>query len=170
MANLYRPHVMVLPEDAANHQLANGFSLRIDQSRSRQFQILPEVGGWSKVLDEFVSTHVREMAKYPHRYMILLIDFDKSPNRLANATTRIPVHLRHRVFVLGSSNEPEDLKNAGLRRSLEGATNLAELDAIGYALAQDCLDNTNLTWGHPELNHNASEVARLRATIHPILF
>jgi hypothetical protein len=41
--NKYQPHILVLPEDDANRQLANGFVL--DQSvATRNIQVLEEVG------------------------------------------------------------------------------------------------------------------------------
>jgi hypothetical protein len=42
--NRYQPHVLVLPEDDANRQMANGFLL--DQYLStRKIQVLEEVDG-----------------------------------------------------------------------------------------------------------------------------
>ena len=73
--NRYLPHVLVLPEDDANRQLANGFLL--DQYVStHKIQVLPEVGGWTQVLELFLSDHVVEMDRYRGRFMVLLIDFD----------------------------------------------------------------------------------------------
>jgi hypothetical protein len=49
MIHRYKPHVLVLPEDDRNRQLANGFLLH--PSLSAQIQVLVEVGGWGKLLD-----------------------------------------------------------------------------------------------------------------------
>src|SRR5215813_6979971 len=104
----YRPHVLVLPEDRANRQLANAF--RLDQSVvTRRIQVLPEVGGWKKVLDCFVSEHVSGMENHAERLMVLLIDFDESQGRLNIAKAAIPDHLAERVFILGAWSEPEAL-------------------------------------------------------------
>ena len=55
--NKYLPHVLVLPEDDANRQLANGFLL--DRAlMTRSIQVLAEAGGWTAVLDRFKSDHV----------------------------------------------------------------------------------------------------------------
>ncbi len=35
------PHVLVLPEDDANRQIANGFLLALDSSVQRRIQVLP---------------------------------------------------------------------------------------------------------------------------------
>src|SRR5260370_5697610 len=94
------PHVLVLPEDGANRQIANGFLL--DQSlMTRQIRVLAEAGGWTKVLEQFESVHVRKMDVYPDRFMVLLVDFDGQENRLDHVKAAIPGHLKHRVFVLG---------------------------------------------------------------------
>ncbi|WP_306603351.1 hypothetical protein [Azonexus sp.] len=73
--NLYKPHVLVLPEDDANRQLANGF-LQDPALNLRAIQVLPIAGGWSKVRDDFVSTHLSQLRNYALRHLVLLIDFD----------------------------------------------------------------------------------------------
>ena len=91
--------------------------------------------------------------------MVLLIDFDGQPGRLAEAKAVIPERLANRVFVLGVLTEPEALR-----------TDLGSYETIGKALARDCSENGNLTWGHPLLQHNMLEVNRLRNHVGPILF
>ena len=157
--NKYQPHVFVLPEDDANRQLANGFlgdrSLLI-----RRIQVLPEVGGWTHVLDRFKSGHVIDMGRYPNRLMVLLIDFDGKKERLAEAKAQIPPELTDRVFILGALTTPEALRQA----------NLGTYENIGLAMAKDCREETNIIWGHELLQHNSSELDRLRGHVRPILF
>lgn len=43
-ANKSRPHILVLPEDRANLQIANGFHLEVPRERQRQMQVLPPAG------------------------------------------------------------------------------------------------------------------------------
>ena len=156
--NKYLPHVLVLPEDDANRQLANGFHL--DQFlATRRMQVLEEAGGWQEVLSHFKTDHLLEMERYNNRFMVLLIDFDAREDRLDKVRRVIPDHLRDRVFVLGSWGEPEDL-----RRSL------GSYESIGLAMAKDCRDNTESVWGHEILRHNSSELERLRLHVRPILF
>ncbi len=156
--NRNRPHVYVLPEDDANSSLANGFYLGVGSIR--QMQVLPVAGGWLKVLEEFEAVHIIEMDRCPHRFMVLLMDFDGEVNRLAQAKQRVPPRLIDRVFIVGARNEPEDLRRAAL----------GDYETIGKALATDCRQGTAATWGHAELVHNANEVQRLRQIIQPILF
>jgi hypothetical protein len=156
--NKYLPHVYVLPEDDANRQLANGFVL--DQALStRSIQVLEEAGGWNEVLDHFLSDQVGAMDRYPHRSMVLLIDFDRDGDRLSYAKAKIPERLIERVYILGTWNEPEDLK-----------VDLGSYETIGRAMAKDCREGTNATWGHHLLQHNAGELNRLRERVRPILF
>ena len=103
--NRNQPHVLVLPEDKANADIAQGFHLALQ--RLRQMQILDPAGGWLNVLDCFESVHVAEMARYRNRSMILLIDLDEDSDRLPNALARIPGHLTERVFILGVWSDPE---------------------------------------------------------------
>src|ERR1035437_90701 len=108
-ANKHQPHVLVLPEDDANRQLANGFRLSLNQSVARRMDVLLPAGGWTQVLDHFVSDHIFYMEKYPNRAMVLLIDFDSQKTRLDYAKSKIPEHLKDRVFILGAWSEPEEL-------------------------------------------------------------
>lgn len=156
--NRFQPHVLVLPEDDANSQLANGFHLQV--ALIRQMQVLPVAGGWIEVLDQFESDHVAGMDRYINRFMVLVIDFDRRDDRLAVAKARIPVRLTERVFILGAFSEPQDLKRA----------RLGDYETIGSAMAQDCRDETDATWGHDLLQHNSSELDRLRERVRPILF
>jgi len=158
-ASRYRPHVMVLPEDDANRQLATGFRLDLSQALSRQFQVLQVAGGWRNVLEQFRSIHAREMDACPTRFMVFLIDFDGILTRLDEAKNVIPAHLIERVFILGVKTRPEDFP-----------ANLGSLETIGKALARDCREETDTTWKHDLLRHNATELDRLRAVVRPILF
>lgn len=153
------PHVFVLPEDDANLRLANELHINVDLSRQRQLQVLPVAGGWIEVLDQFESAHVGAMDRWHHRFMVLLIDFDGRETRLQNAKTRIPPRLAERVFILGALNDPEALRNS-----------LGPYGSIGAAMAKDCREGTNTTWGHELLRHNASELGRLSDRVRPILF
>jgi len=100
------------------------------------------------------------MDRYPNRFMVLLIDFDSHEDRLLYAKKVIPERLTDRVFILGALTEPEDLKRAGL----------GSYETIGMALARDCRDETETTWGHDLLKHNSSELNRLRKRVRPFLF
>ena len=157
--NKYLPHVYVLPEDDANRQLANGFQLG-NLSNDRQMQVLNVAGGWLDVVKCFTTEHVPEMDRNTKRFTVLLIDFDKQQNRLNKVKAEIPEHLKERVFILGAWSEPEDL------RSDFGS----DYEKIGLALAKDCCDNTEVTWTHDLLCHNADELERLRKYVRPILF
>jgi hypothetical protein len=159
MTNRFRPHVMVLPEDDANSRLANGFLLDLGQSALTKIQVLPEVGGWRAVLDVFESIHVAGMDRYSSRFMVLLIDFDGREERLHDAKSRIPERLTDRVFILGAWTEPEALR-----------PDLGPHETIGLKVARDCREETNTTWGHDLLRHNASELDRLRERVRPLLF
>jgi hypothetical protein len=156
--NNYLPHVFVLPEDDANRQLANGFVLEV--RHIRKIQILTEAGGWLNVCQTFLSEHVKGMRNYPHRHLVLLLDFDNQTGRPGHVVGQIPQDIRDRVFLLGVKSEPEALKQAGLG-SFEG---------IGGNLAKECRAGIRDTWSHDLLKQNASEVNRLELAVRPILF
>lgn len=152
------PHVLVLPEDDANRQLANGFQLN-NSLDTRRMQILEVAGGWLEVLTQFKNEHISQMERYTNRFMVLLVDFDRKEGRLQEILAGVPAHLTERVFVLGTWSEPEDLPKS-----------LGSKEAIGLALAKDCRDNTNETWAHDQFKHNVGELERLRQQVRPILF
>jgi len=157
--NKYQPHVLVLPEDDANRQLANGFL--VDGSLSVQrIQVLPPAGGWTQVLERFRADHKDAMNRYPDRFMVLLIDFDGNQQRLTHAKADIPNRLIDRVFILAALSKPEALRQASL----------GTYEEIGLAMAKDCREETDTTWGHDLLRHNAGELDRLRRHVRPILF
>ena len=157
--NPYLPHILILPEDDANRRLARAFHEKIDRTRYRQLQVLRVAGGWNEVLRRFNENQIHGMDRWPQRLMILLIDFDGEPDRLESAKAKIPGHLTERVFILGTLTEPEDLR-----------ADLGAFESIGSELANDCLNETETTWGHPLLRHNVKEIVRLRESIRPILF
>lgn len=157
--NKYRPHVVVLPEDDANRQVANGF-LKYPLLFEQRIQVLPEAGGWAQVLDAFESDQVATMRAHPQRLMVLLLDFDRRGDRLENARARIPADLADRVFILGAFTDPEGLRQA----------NLGSFEEIGWAMAEDCHLDANRIWGHPLLQHNAAELERSRQRVRPVLF
>ncbi len=99
------------------------------------------------------------MERNQNRFMVLLIDFDRREGRLQEVIAQIPAHLNERVFVLVTWSEPEDLRQA-----------LGSYERIGLAAAKDCRDNTDVTWAHELLRHNAGELQRLRQRVRRILF
>ncbi len=157
--NKHKPHVLVLPEDDANRQIAEGFTL--DPSiHDRNIQILPVAGGWTAVRDAFIAVHQSRMLSNPWTWMVLLVDFDGRGEERWNAVTScVEQSLRHRVFVLGAHGEPEALRAA-----------LGSYETIGKALARECKDGTGATWGHALLAHNRTELDRMMPLIRPILF
>lgn len=158
MINKYMPHLLVLPEDDANRQLANGFVLGVQHER--RIQVLVEAGGWSVLLEKFLSEHVSAMRKYHERRMVLLLDFDERDNRLDQIKVQIPDDLRDRVFILGVQSEPEALKRAVL----------GSLEDIGSRLAAECREGKREVWAHDLLKRNASELDRLQQIVCGFLF
>lgn len=158
--NNHRPHVLVLPEDEANEELVNGFLL--DPSiKLRSIQVLPSAGGWSKVLDSFVASHIAGLRQFKDRHLVLLVDFDDHvEERTEKFVEAFPEDVKDRVFLLGTKTEPEPLRKQ-MGQSLE---------QIGKTLAAERLHDEDTTWQHDLLAHNATERARLNAKVKGILF
>lgn len=157
--NRYRPHVMILPEDDANRQLANGFVSHACVAL-RSVQVLPSAGGWARVRDEFREVHAAEMQRNTMRLMVLLVDFDEKVSRLDEVKVAIPDSLANRVFIIGVWSIPEHLRKHGLPAKEEFA----------QSLARECYENRRELWKHELLQHNARELERMTLACRPILF
>jgi hypothetical protein len=158
--NGYLPHLLVIPEDDKNREIANGFVLD-SRVKTVRIQVLPPAGGWLKVIEKFVGDHVGSMQRFPERRVLLLIDFDDEVvARTAHVQGCIPPTLAGRVFLLGVKSEPEKLTAACKKKT----------ESIGEALAAECASNQAVLWAHPLLAHNAAELARLKAQVNPFLF
>lgn len=157
--NKYKDHVLVLPEDDANAQIANGFLLE-RAVKAKNLQILPPARGWTAIGESFERVHNEEMKRYPRRHMVVLVDFDdRGEQRLTDVLSRIDPAVRGRVAVFGVSSEPERLRAA-----------CGSYESIGKALAKDCAEGTDAAWSHELLEHNRPELARAMVLLRPILF
>lgn len=157
--NKYLPHILVLPEDEADSDIANGFLLH-PQLNPRSIQVLPYVGGWKVVVDKFITNFIPTMRQYLNRWFVLLIDFDREEGRLDYIKQQIPDDVKDRVFVLGVLSNPEELRSC-LGKSFE---------AIGESLSANCSDNADGLWGHDLLSHNKTELERMISCVKPFLF
>ncbi len=126
--NKYAKHILVLPEDDANRQVANGFILE-PKLNDHVIQILAPAGGWTKLLDSFRNNHSSEMRKYPQRMILLIIDFDNKEGRPNKVKDQIPKDLTARVFFLGAQSEPKNLKI-----TLQDSTPLKRLAKLSHRI------------------------------------
>ena len=158
--NKYKHYVYVIPEDDANRQIANGF-VRHDRVRDERILVESPAGGWSNVLKKFRNESVPRLRDYPDAHVIMLIDFDGNvEGRRVHFEQGIPAEFKSRVFVLGSRNTPERLRNEANKN----------FEAIGNALANDCGAGVEGFWTHEQLSHNESDRQRLVETVRPFLF
>lgn len=158
--NVYKPHVVVMVEDDANRDIANGFLLDPNLI-ARNIQILNPSGGWPKVKRDFLGSHIAGLREYKDRYLILLIDFDDMvEDRSELFMNTFPQDVKDRVYLLGTASEPEPLRKA-CGDSLED---------VGKKLAAECFHGESDLWLHPLLAHNESERNRLNVTVRKILF
>jgi hypothetical protein len=159
MANKYKPHVRLIPEDDANRQIAIGFINHWAVSAT-VVDIRGPAGGWPRVLDIFESEYLPDLRKFPNAHVVMLIDFDEDVERREQFEQKIPRDVKERVFVIVSKYNPEIL-----RRELKLA-----FDIIGSELAQECHKEEFKLWQHEHLIHNSSELQRMMAVVKPIVF
>ena len=165
VTNIYQPHLLVLPEDDANRQILVGFKNHLAVN-SRKMDVQNIAGGWLVAVTSVVEEHVPLMRKFPKRHVLLVIDFDGQFERRDYILTKIPADVQDRFYILSCSDEPERLLASMGIRAEEGS----KLETLGRLLATDCEHNTNETWNHEMLAHNATELERLRSNVKGFLF
>ena len=153
--NRYKPHLLIVPEDDANKDLALGFFRGAWDIKARSFYVEDVAGGWGSARDRLGSL-CEKMKQDRFRHVLVLVDFDQSATRREEVLRDVPEECRDRVYVLGVWSEPE---------ALQAALGHASREKIGEALARECEDGTDAHWSHELLSHNAAEVARLRPLI-----
>jgi hypothetical protein len=156
--NKYKDHLLIVPEDDANKDLALGFVNAVPRGVNAA-HIEPVAGGWSSARDRLANL-LPSMRRFSSRRVLVLVDFDTSATRRDDVLRDVPTYLADRVYLLGGWSEPESLQAALDHRSRE---------ALGASLARACLDDTDGLWQHALLAHNADELARLRADVLPFL-
>jgi hypothetical protein len=162
--NKYQPHLLILPEDDAYRDMANGFVNHFAIAE-RKIHIAVPARGWLNLLTSFLQEHVDVMRKYPRRHVLLLLDLDGQSTRDRDCLSQVPTDIQDRVFLLCSLDQAENIKR-------EPGSGMFE--AIGDKLAQSCYDGShdspNALWSCPQLQHNKAELDRLAAAVHPFLF
>jgi len=156
--NRYIPHLLILPEDDANRQIANGFLIHSNIVNTRSY-VLPVAGGWNKVCETFEKNHIDEMRRLEARHILLLIDFDNNENRFNEIKKLVPDDLSSRVFILGCLSEPEALRKT-----------MGSFENIGLELAKDCYLGVDDNWNHDLIKHNHSEMLRLGVKVKSWIF
>ena len=80
-------HVLVLPEDQADHEIANGFrghQLNNDRTQ-RQIQVENVGRGWLRTCETFKEDYIPGLRRITTRHIIILIDFDGERGRMEKA-------------------------------------------------------------------------------------
>lgn len=150
MVNRYRPHLLVLTEDLATHDIAIGFSDNVDG----EVEILKYLRGWKHVLEVFQDTYIKILREKPDAHIALFIDFDNQyTTRFPMFQSAIPADIADRVFVFGALDEAETVRNL---------TSL-KFSRIGAELASECKTGATDLWGHVQVQHNQNERIRLHA-------
>jgi hypothetical protein len=73
--NKYKPHIVLIPEDDANRQLAIGF-LQHYAVNTGVMDIRAPAGGWPEVLAIFQKEYVKYLHAYSNAHVCMLVDFD----------------------------------------------------------------------------------------------
>ena len=162
--NKYKQHLLILSEDDAYKDIANGFVNHF-AIIGNQVHIAQSAGGWGELLDLFSKKYLDDVRKYKERFVLLLLDLDGELNRTSQILTAIPSDVKDRVFFLCCLGEAE-----GIKKELGHG----KFEDFGKRLAESCYNSTydkfDSIWGCQQLNHNNVELTRLATAVHPLLF
>jgi hypothetical protein len=159
-ANDYKPHLLVIPEDKANQDIVNGFSLHLEVNE-RQFTVLPIAKGWSKGKERLSELCEKRLSKCKTAYALLIVDYDGDRDRGSKIKSSLPAEVKDRVFVIGILSEPERLKSS-INQKYED---------IGRLVAEGCREKSTDFWEQQELlAHNLDEVQRLSKAVRNFFF
>ena len=158
--NKHAKQLVVVPEDDANRDIANGFVGVMSPLKHRNVFIARPARGWARAAAAWSAL---KLDVYARRHVVLLVDFDgQHPARHEEIVASIPTQFRDRVFVLGAEITPEKLKH---RQSLE---------SVGAELGRACASATSSAassrWMQQGLAHNAAELTRLCTAVGTLLF
>lgn len=159
--NLFLPHLIVIPEDNANREIANGFRLIIEKN-DRQFLIKKLARGWPNGRNELValSDSTGHLQKYKSSHAALIVDFDGKRERGSEIKQMVAEGVRDRVFVIGVLTEPEELRNVTRMK----------FEQLGSQIGEGCKGSSIGFWQHDLLVHNIEEIRRLSGAVRDIFF
>jgi len=166
ICNPYQNHLLILSEDNAYKDMANGFAghFAVDGDK---INIVKPAGGVQKLLALFLQTYAAGLLKYQNRHVLLLFDLDGNPNHHLKTIifNQIPNDIKSRVFFLCGLNEAEDIK-----RDLGSG----KIEDIGERLAESCHDHSyngpETPWRCSQLAHNRAELKRLAEAVRHFIF
>jgi 5S rRNA maturation endonuclease (ribonuclease M5) len=152
--NKYKKHLLILSEDDAYKDIANGFFIKYPLVNKK---IEESAGGWENLIHLFKNEYEEGIRKNQNRHVLLLLDLDNHSERLELIYNEyLSSDIREQVFVLCCKDESERLK-----KNLGHGT----FETIGKKLAESCLNNTFTVQDNPwlceELKHNQKELKRL---------
>lgn len=162
--NNYDLHLLIIPEDDAYRDIANGFIGHLAVA-ARKIHVEKPADGWLKLLKSFTQDYEKGLRQYPKRRVLMLLDLDGSPDRAQKITNDIPEDLRERVFLICCKDEAESIKKE---------LGHGHFESIGERMAQSCHDNVHDSpespWACPQLQQSRGELIRLAEAVRPFLF
>jgi hypothetical protein len=149
--NIYQPHLHIYAEDAATHDVADGFMQSFSGCKQRQIQVFPCGSGYASIKEKMRLD--AKLSSFPCRRIACVIDFDNHPERLDELKKCVDPQMRKHVYVVGCADEIESSKEA---LKFQGSN-----DTFGKRLSN--LDGRD--WEQPCLNPSKAELNRLLADL-----
>ena len=167
--NRQQKHVIFFGEDAATHDLAQGFieSAQIDELRC---DVWHEYGtGWQSTTE---AIELVRMANYPLSHLVLVIDLDKKGSQhidyLKKQIADSP--FKNRVYVIGGSKDVQALQRLFTKANSIGKMSCQD---TGRAVADECFKNESCLegiWSDPALKYNQDELLRICHDLKDVIF
>ena len=153
MANIYKHHLIVIPEDDKYNNIVNGIVLSSNVDENI-FNIFRPSGGWLKVFEQ-LEDQMKHLERLKYRHILILIDFDeKFESRYKMFFDEVPSEYLDRVFILGVNNkEFEDLQRF---------FSLSNFEKLAKKLVENCPDSDLSNWKNKYLECNLAEIGRMK--------
>jgi hypothetical protein len=154
--NRFREHVIVVPEDDADRQLALGFVLHAAVNRTH-IRLDGIADGWPNLLRRLREEYIGHLRRFPGGHVVLLMDFDDRIEERRRALENLVAEFddrgqwEGRVYLLGAAKDPEQLvREFGTHET-----------RIGERLADECFREKFEWWDDELLAHNRETRERL---------
>ena len=146
-----KPHLHIYSEDAATHDVADGFIHLFPGRKQRQIQVFT-CSGYPNVKQKVEAD--AKLMLYPERMILCVIDFDGNLGRIDELKNLVASNIQNRVYVIGCVDEVETAKQT---LGFQGHN-----DDFGKRLA----GQNDWDWNNPCLLSSKQELKRLLFDLH----
>ncbi len=155
--NLFKPHLVILPEDEKNRDIALAVQRHLPRAFANQIKIENPLRGWLKTLDAIDLVY---QPNKDEQYIVAVIDFDdnlEERHQMIAKRFEENGYNKGHVFVIGAKSEAENVWQMPI---LQDKTLRLE--------NEDYLKFTDRFWTSDQLVHNRATLEALCQMVHKV--